>query len=111
MGYCHTPAQVGSHGAVCGARNGAAGPAARGARLALGARALLAALRLYQGYVSPLLPSACKFYPTCSHYAAEAIARRGARRGAWLALKRLLRCRPFSPGGYDPVPDAPEGAE
>jgi putative membrane protein insertion efficiency factor len=66
---------------------------------------LLAILRLYQGFLSPLMPSACKFYPTCSRYAYEAIEHHGARRGSWLALRRLLRCRPFSPGGIDPVPE------
>ncbi len=50
------------------------------------------------------MPSACKFYPSCSRYAYEAIETHGARRGSWLALRRLLRCRPFSPGGIDPVP-------
>ncbi len=65
---------------------------------------LLAGLRVYQGYLSPLVSSGCKFYPSCSHYAYQAIELHGARRGAWLALRRLLRCRPFSPGGFDPVP-------
>lgn len=71
---------------------------------------LLAAIRLYQGFLSPLLPAACKFYPSCSRYAYEAVERYGARRGAWLAAKRLLRCRPFSAGGFDPVPDSEEPA-
>lgn len=75
-------------------------------RANLAVRLLLAALRAYQVFLSPLLGGACKFYPSCSHYAAEAVARHGARRGAWLALRRLLRCRPFSPGGYDPVPES-----
>lgn len=66
---------------------------------------LLAGLRAYQGYFSPLMPSGCKFYPSCSHYACEAIERHGVRCGAWLALRRLLRCRPFAPGGFDPVPE------
>ncbi len=69
------------------------------------ARLLLAALRVYQGFLSPLMPSACKFYPSCSRYAYEAIEIHGARRGSWLALRRLLRCRPFSRGGVDPVPE------
>ncbi len=69
------------------------------------ARLLLAVLRLYQGFLSPLMPSACKFYPSCSRYAYEAIEIHGARRGSWLALRRLLRCRPFSRGGVDPVPE------
>jgi putative membrane protein insertion efficiency factor len=69
------------------------------------ARALLFLLRAYQAFLSPLMPSSCKFYPTCSQYAHEAVARFGARRGAWLTLKRLSRCRPFHAGGFDPVPD------
>jgi hypothetical protein len=67
---------------------------------------LIFLLSLYKAFVSPLLPSSCKFYPTCSEYAKEAVGRHGAARGLSLALKRLLRCRPFSRGGYDPVPDA-----
>ncbi len=63
-------------------------------------------LLFYKGAVSPLLPSLCKFHPTCSMYAVEAVERHGVRKGLWLAVKRLLRCRPFSPGGCDPVPDA-----
>lgn len=73
---------------------------------ALYVRLLLAALRVYQAFLSPLMPSPCKFHPSCSHYAYEALERFGVRRGAWLAVKRVLRCRPFSPGGHDPVPDA-----
>lgn len=69
---------------------------------------LLFTIRAYQGFVSPLVPAVCKFHPSCSRYAYEAIERYGARRGAWLALARLWRCRPFAPGGYDPVPDADE---
>jgi putative membrane protein insertion efficiency factor len=76
------------------------------ARRGIIARALLFLLRAYQAMLSPLMPSACKFYPTCSQYAHDAVARFGARRGAWLALKRLSRCRPFHAGGFDPVPDA-----
>ncbi len=64
---------------------------------------LLALLTFYQRCLSPALPSACKFYPTCSQYAREAVTRYGAARGSWMALKRLLRCRPFAKGGYDPV--------
>ena len=70
------------------------------------ARALLFAVRVYQQFFSALMPSACKFYPTCSHYAAEAIALHGARRGAWLAVRRLMRCHPFTRGGVDLVPGA-----
>lgn len=70
------------------------------------ARVLLFAVRVYQQFFSALMPSSCKFYPTCSHYAAEAIAVHGARRGAWLALRRLARCHPFTRGGVDLVPGA-----
>ena len=66
------------------------------------------ALRAYQAALSPFLGGACRFYPSCSHYALEAIDRHGALRGAWLSLRRVLRCQPFSAGGFDPVPlDAP----
>jgi len=65
---------------------------------------LLAALRGYQQAISPLLPDACRFEPTCSIYAYEAIARYGALKGTWLAVRRLVRCQPFYAGGHDPVP-------
>jgi putative membrane protein insertion efficiency factor len=67
-------------------------------------RALLFAVRVYQAFFSALMPSACKFYPSCSHYAADALRIHGARRGTWLALRRLARCHPFSRGGVDLVP-------
>jgi putative membrane protein insertion efficiency factor len=67
---------------------------------------LLAGIRFYQAFLSPLVFSACKFHPSCSRYAYEAVERHGVRRGIGLALKRLWRCRPFAAGGYDPVPDA-----
>jgi uncharacterized protein len=67
-------------------------------------RAAVALLRGYKRYLSPLLPRACRFEPTCSVYAAEAIAKHGLARGSWLALKRLCRCHPFHRGGFDPVP-------
>ena len=63
----------------------------------------LGALRLYQLLVSPLLPPACRFWPTCSRYSYEAVRRHGLARGGWLTLRRLGRCHPFNPGGYDPV--------
>jgi len=68
---------------------------------------LLFLVRVYRGFFSPFFGAACKFHPSCSQYAFEAIERWGARRGAWLASKRLGRCRPFSRGGYDPVPELP----
>ena len=61
-------------------------------------------IRIYQWLVSPLLPRACRFAPSCSEYAAEAIATHGAGRGAWLALRRLARCHPWGGEGFDPVP-------
>ena len=69
---------------------------------------LLAGIRFYQAVFAPLMPLGCKFYPSCSRYAAEAIARHGAIRGVRLALARLWRCRPFTQGGVDLVPDAAE---
>ena len=67
-------------------------------------RALLAAVRFYQRAVSPALPPRCRFYPTCSAYAAEAIEVHGTGRGLWLAVRRLATCAPWHPGGLDPVP-------
>jgi len=66
-------------------------------------RAAIAALRWYKAAVSPLLPPACRYTPTCSEYAVEAVERYGVLKGTALALKRLLSCNPFSRGGYDPV--------
>lgn len=68
------------------------------------ARAAAAALRFYKNVISPLLPRACRYEPTCSVYAREAIERHGLARGAGLALRRLARCHPFRAGGFDPVP-------
>jgi len=68
------------------------------------ARAVVLLIRGYQVTLSPLLPSACRYQPTCSHYALEAVERYGALKGAWLGARRILRCHPFHPGGYDPVP-------
>ena len=68
--------------------------------------ALLAAVRFYQRAISPALPPRCRFYPTCSAYALEAIERHGAARGSWLALRRLAKCAPWHPGGVDLVPEA-----
>jgi putative membrane protein insertion efficiency factor len=63
-------------------------------------------VRAYQLLLSPLLPKSCRFHPTCSHYALEALTRHGAVRGGWLAVRRILRCHPWNDGGYDPVPDS-----
>jgi putative membrane protein insertion efficiency factor len=64
---------------------------------------LIRALRSYQTAVSPFLPSACRFYPTCSEYARQAVEQYGALKGAWMGLRRLARCHPFHAGGFDPV--------
>ena len=69
-------------------------------------RAVLAALRFYKARISPQLPPACRYTPTCSEYAMEAIEQRGVIVGGLLATKRVLSCNPFSKGGYDPVPAA-----
>ena len=68
-------------------------------------RASLALLRFYKREISPMLPPACRFIPTCSEYAAEAVRRFGAAKGSVLAARRILRCNPLFKGGYDPVPD------
>lgn len=71
------------------------------------ARLLLLMVRFYRRAVSPLLPPSCRFVPSCSAYAEEAIRRHGAARGGWLATRRLLRCHPFGGSGFDPVPGTP----
>ena len=65
---------------------------------------LIALVRFYRYAISPMLGRNCRFHPTCSEYAIEAIERHGALRGGWMAAKRVGRCHPFNPGGYDPVP-------
>jgi putative membrane protein insertion efficiency factor len=70
----------------------------------LPSRILIAPIRLYQRFLSPLLPPSCRFTPSCSHYAAEALARHGPLKGGWLALRRIGRCHPWGGTGYDPVP-------
>ena len=134
MGHCDSSTQLGRHSGIFGAAGGAVesdaaarAAAARGIASetirvtpphsstitntsahakSFGAWSLLAFVRFYKIFFSPFLGGACKFYPSCSNYAQEAIELHGARRGAWLALKRLGRCRPFTKGGFDPVADA-----
>ncbi|MEW6409620.1 MAG: membrane protein insertion efficiency factor YidD [Nitrospirota bacterium] len=60
-------------------------------------------IRLYKNYLSPFLPPSCRFTPSCSEYSFEAIEKYGIIKGTWMSIKRLLRCHPFHPGGYDPV--------
>ena len=87
------------------------------ARPSVAARVLMALITGYRRFISPLLGARCRFAPSCSAYALEAVREHGALRGAWLAVRRVGRCPPFNPGGFDPVPPAlhgrrprPEGA-
>jgi uncharacterized protein len=66
---------------------------------------LIGIIKIYQKIISPLTPPSCRFYPTCSHYGVEAIEKHGALKGAWLAIRRILKCHPFHEGGFDPVPE------
>ena len=74
-------------------------------------RGLLAAIGFYSRAISPALPPRCRFAPTCSAYAAEAVERHGAGRGSWLAVRRLAKCAPWHPGGWDPVPPPRTGTD
>ncbi len=65
---------------------------------------VLTLIRFYQRFISPLLGSNCRYYPTCSYYTAEAIEKYGVRKGSWMGLKRIMRCHPWHEGGFDPVP-------
>ena len=67
-------------------------------------RIMMAMVRFYRAAISPLRPPCCRFYPTCSQYALEALEKYGALKGGWLSVRRVLRCNPFHKGGYDPVP-------
>jgi putative membrane protein insertion efficiency factor len=71
---------------------------------ALLAKPLIWLVRGYQLFISPFVPPSCRFHPTCSHYAIEALQKHGAVKGFWLALRRIARCHPWHPGGHDPVP-------
>ncbi|MFS8524296.1 MAG: membrane protein insertion efficiency factor YidD [Limnochordales bacterium] len=64
---------------------------------------LIGLIRLYQKAISPLFPPSCRFYPTCSTYAVQALERHGVVRGGWMAVRRISKCHPWHPGGYDPV--------
>ncbi|MBX7151052.1 membrane protein insertion efficiency factor YidD [bacterium] len=66
---------------------------------------LVILIKVYQWTFSLIIPSSCRFYPSCSHYAIESLEKHGVLRGSWFATKRILRCHPFNPGGYDPVPE------
>jgi len=88
----------------------AAGPIPR-PRLSLLQHVVLAPLHVYRRFISPLKPApSCRFHPTCSSYAVQAVEAHGVLRGVWLATARLLRCHPWNPGGFDPVPPPPEAA-
>ncbi|MFA4885782.1 MAG: membrane protein insertion efficiency factor YidD [Desulfotomaculaceae bacterium] len=66
-------------------------------------KVFLTLIRLYQLFISPLKPSSCRFYPTCSHYAMQAVEKHGVYKGVWMTVIRISKCHPFHPGGYDPV--------
>ena len=72
--------------------------------MGLGTRIILWVINFYQRFISPALAPSCRFVPSCSEYAYQAVQKYGVFRGLWLGLGRLLRCHPFCPGGYDPVP-------
>lgn len=71
-------------------------------------RLFLFAVKFYRYAISPLMPPSCRFYPTCSSYALQAIEKHGALKGSWYALRRIGRCHPWNAGGYDPVPETTE---
>jgi len=108
MGHRHTSEEFGGARGVCGADGGFIAPAEErvAAERSIPVRVALLALRFYKGYLSILFAGSCRYEPTCSRYAYEAIERFGVARGVWLGLKRLLRCHPLSRKfGYDPVPE------
>ncbi|MBQ5153443.1 membrane protein insertion efficiency factor YidD [Macrococcoides caseolyticum] len=69
---------------------------------------LLSLIKFYRKFISPMTPPACRFHPTCSQYGLEAIETHGAMKGGYLTVKRILKCHPFHPGGFDPVPPKKE---
>ena len=117
MGHRDSPATLGRASALRSTGDGIGAPAAgyrsqdapsgvQAGEVSRTARGLILLVRVYQSFFSALMPSACKFYPSCSQYAAEALRLHGTRRGSWLALRRISRCHPFTRGGVDLVPDA-----
>ena len=122
MGHSDSSAHVSGYGGDCGgdertakavaeARSGKLTQDLRGTLRSAGKWILLLLVRIYQVFLSPFFGGACKFYPSCSRYGYEAIAKHGAWRGSVLAVKRLVRCRPFTKGGFDPVPDVVDEAD
>src|SRR5579862_9669237 len=116
MGHRDSPATLGRASALRSTGDGIGAPAAgyrsqdapsgvQAGEVSRTARGLILLVRVYQSFFSALMPSACKFYPSCSQYAAEALRLHGARRGSWLALRRVSRCHPFTRGGVDLVPE------
>jgi len=113
MGHGHSPEEFRGQGAVCGADRGISAPAEKSVnstpqekQRTASMRFAFFALDFYKTYLSVLFAGTCRYQPTCSRYAYEAIERFGVMRGAWLSLKRLLRCHPLSRKfGYDPVPE------
>ncbi len=112
MGHRDSSATLGRASAFRSSGGGIGAPASEyrseivaAGELSRTARVLLFCVRVYQTFFSALMPSACKFYPSCSQYATDALRLHGARRGSWLALRRLSRCHPFTRGGVDLVPD------
>ncbi len=101
MGLGGTREEGAASGAGARGESRTGSPAHAASLATRGARGLI---RGYQLALSPLLPQSCRFHPTCSDYALEALRRHGAIRGGWLATRRLCRCNPWHPGGYDPVP-------
>jgi len=106
MGHRDSSATLSGTGAFRDAAGGTRAPASPhcAKSVSVPARVLLMAIRVYQMFFSALMPSVCKFYPSCSKYAATAVELHGARCGSWLAVKRLARCHPFTRGGVDFVP-------
>ena len=86
------------------ARSADQGHSLLGAPVLAPRRVVMGLIRAYQIVISPTLPPSCRFHPSCSQYALEAVRRYGALKGGWLGARRLVRCHPFHPGGYDPVP-------